>query len=137
MFKSLMLLCFISLSAFAVPVTEPLFTVMGKTISIDAKGNGYCTAGCVDEESSIGLTGDKLNDTFAVWYIANMTVIGQVDGGVKCPSGSWYAIDLGALTVTKLKLPDCSPIVNRLVIATDRYVKFSIMQTNHRTSFKF
>lgn len=114
-----------------------MFALQGKEISVNQDGVVLCTSGCSEEEKSIPMSGDRVDFTFDVWYVAGPTVFGRVDGGVACPSGLWYAIDTYGLRVQALKLPTCNAVTDTKMVATGGKIEYTIVQGNAKSRYVF
>lgn len=114
-----------------------LFAIQGKEISVNQDGAVLCTSGCSTEDKSVAMKGDRVDFTFDVWYAAGPTVFGRTDGGVACPSGSWYAIDTYGLRVQELKLPTCNAVTNTKMVASGGKIEYTIVQGNTSSRYVF
>ena len=114
-----------------------LFALQGKEISVNQDGVVSCTSGCSIDETSVAMSGDRVDLTYAVWYVAGPTVFGRTDGGVACPSGSWYAIDTYGLRVQELKLPTCEAVTNTKMVASGDKIEYTIEQGKNKSRYVF
>lgn len=114
-----------------------LFAMQGKEISVNQDGVVLCTSGCSKEDKSVTMSGDRMDFTYEVWYVAGPTVFGRTDGGVACPSGSWYAVDTYGLRVQELKLPTCEAVTNTKMVATGDKIEYTIEQGKTKSKFVF